>query len=192
MRSDALMWMKVAAGLHRQNSHLTIKDISDLLTEEHPLISLRGSIIKYCYGIAIELYIKWILVDSKILYSKRNHGLQQLVRKLPAPVIKKLRNIYIEFRDQYAPQFKMVEANFHGVNELALNWSTFDEFIGNLDKEKFIIGRYADPSHYSIFASLSSQMSREMNSYMDSDGFFDLGDKLLAYMPSPGDYQSSK
>ena len=59
--SDALAWMAVANGLHRQNSHVPIEDIGELLRGEHLPISLRGSVIKYCYAIAIELYFKWIL-----------------------------------------------------------------------------------------------------------------------------------
>ena len=50
MRSDALAWMEVAKGLHRQFSHIDIEDISELLRGEHLLISLRGSVIKYCYA----------------------------------------------------------------------------------------------------------------------------------------------
>ena len=83
----------------------------------------------------------------------------------------------------------MLEAHVHGVDELDLDWSTFDMFITNLIKQKFIIGRYADPSEYSLFKSLSSQRSREMNSYMDSDAFFVLGDKMLAYKPNLSDYE---
>ena len=66
IRSDALVWMAVAKGLHEQSSHLAIGDLSELLRGEHHLISLRGSVIKYCYGISIELYLKWILIEAKI------------------------------------------------------------------------------------------------------------------------------
>lgn len=187
MRSDALVWMAVSRGLHAQNAHVEISDIRDLAIGEHPLISLRGSVIKYCYGFAFELYIKWILVEAKVEYNK-NHSLRDLIKKLPSPVLDKLREIYLNYRDQYTPQLKMMEAHFHGVSELELDWSTFDNFMENLEKEKFIIARYADPTHYSIFKSLSSKMSREMNTYMDSDDFFDLGDRLLAYVPSLSDY----
>ena len=188
VRSDALVWMQVAKGLHEQNSHLKIEDISGLLRGEHPLISLRGSVIKYCYGISIELYLKWILIEAKIQY-RANHHLPQLVRKLPIPVLDRFRSIYSNYRDQYAPTFRMLEAHAHGVEELDLDWSTFDIFVENLVKQKFIRGRYADPGEYSIFQSLSLQMSREMNSYMDSDDFFVLGDKMLAYKPDLNDYE---
>ena len=33
------------------------------------------------------------------------------------------------------------------------------------------------------------QMSHEMNSYMESDDFFVLGDKILAYKPNPSAYE---
>ena len=26
-------------------------------------ISFRGSVVKYCYGLAIELYLKWLLTE---------------------------------------------------------------------------------------------------------------------------------
>ena len=188
VRSDALVWMAVARGLHHQNSQVAIKGIGDLLRGEHRPISLRGSVIKYCYGIAIELYLKWILIEAKVPY-RRNHKLPQLVRKLPAPVLERLRSIYSDYRERYASIFKIMEAHAHGAEELNLDWSTLDKFIGNLDKLKFVSGRYADPAEYSIFQSRSSQMSREMNSYMDSDDFFVLGDKLLAHKPNPSDYE---
>ena len=188
VRSDALVWMAVAKGLHEQNSHLIIEDISDLLRGEHPPISLRGSVIKYCYGISIELYLKWIVIEAKVLY-ETNHELPQLVRKLPVPILDRLRSIYSNYRDRYAPTFRILEAHAHGVSELELDWSTFDKFIENLVKQKFVVGRYADPSAYSIFQSRSKQRSREMNSYMDSDDFFVLGDKILAYKPNPSDYE---
>ena len=188
VRSDALVWMEVAKGLHEQNAHLPIEEIGDLLRREHPPISLRGSVIKYCYGISVELYFKWMLIEATIPY-KTNHKLPQLFRKLPILVLDRLRNIYSDYRDRYAPKFRMLETHAHGVEELDLDWSTLDKFIENLDKQKFVIGRYADPVEYSIFQSLSSQMSHEMNSYMESDDFFVLGDKILAYKPNPSAYE---
>ena len=187
MRSDALVWMQVAHGLHKQNSHQPIEDISELLRGEHPTISLRGSVIKYCYGIAIELYFKWILTEAKIKY-RTDHGLTQLIRKLPAPVLNELRRIYSDYQNRHSPAFRMMQAHVHGVEVLVLDWSTFDKFVENLVGQKFIVGRYANPKEYSIFQSLSTQMSHEMNSYMDSDDFFALGDRILAYMPNPSDY----
>ncbi len=188
VRSDALVWMAVAKGLHSQNSHVAIEDVSQLLQGEHPPISLHGSVIKYCYGISIELYFKWILMEAKTQYRK-THKLRQLIKKLPAPVLDKLTSIYSDYRDRCKPRFRVMEAHVHGVTELDLDWSTFDKFIKNLDKQKFIAGRYADPSGYSIFESLSAKRSREMNSYMASDDFFVLGDRMLAYKPDPSDYE---
>ena len=188
IRSDALVWMAVAKGLHEQSSHLAIWDLSELLRGEHHLISLRGSVIKYCYGISIELYLKWILIEAKIKY-RTNHELPQLVRKLPTPVLDSLRNIYSDYKEQYAPRFRIMEAHVHGVKELNLDWSTLDEFVENLVNQKFIVGRYADPSEYSIFQSLSVQRSREMNSFMDSEDFFVLAEKILAHKPNPSDYE---
>ena len=187
VRSDALAWMAVAKELHEQNAHLAISDLSALLQGEHPLISLRGSVIKYCYGLAIELYLKWILIEAKREY-KTNHKLLQIIKKIPAPVLSKLRGIYSDYQEQ-APDFRMMEANVGGVEELDLDWSSFDSFINNIDRQKFIVGRYADPKDYGIFRSISQERSREMNSYMDSIDFFVLGDKLLAYKPSLGDYE---
>ena len=187
VRSDALVWMQVGHGLHNQNSHLAIDNLSELLMGEHPAISLRGSVIKYCYGISIELYFKWILMEAKIEY-RTDHRLTQLIRKLPGPVLSELRSIYSDYRSRHSPTFRIMQAHVHGVEELALDWSTFDKFVENLVDQKFIVGRYADPKEYSIFQSLSTQMSHEMNSYMDSDDFFTLGERLLAYKPNPSDY----
>ena len=180
--------MDTARALHQQNSHLAIEDISPLLIGVDRSISLHGSVIKYCYGISLELYFKWILVEAKTP-DKKGHELPRLIRKLPPPVLDKLKSIYSDYLIRYTPKFRVMEASVHGVTELSLDWSTFENFIGNLDKQKFIVGRYADPSDYSIFQSLSAHRSREMNSYMASDDFFVLGDKVLAYEPNPRDYE---
>ena len=137
---------------------------------------------------AIELYLKWILIEANIQY-KTNHKVTSLVNRLPGSVLANLRNIYFQFERTYKPEFKMMEAHVSGVEELNLDWSTFDKFIGNIHDQKFIIGRYGDPKDYGIFLSRSSQRSREMNSYMDSKDFFALGKKLLAYKPDPSDYE---
>ena len=188
VRSDALAWMAVAQTLHKQNSHAPIEDISELLRGEHLLMSLRGSVIKYCYGISIELYLKWILIEANKAY-KTDHNLRPLLRSLPTPILERLRGIYTEYLNRDRPSFRMMEAHVHGTKELTLSWSTFDEFIANLDKQKFTIGRYADPSGYSIFQSRSANRSHEMNSYIDSDDFFALGDKILAFRPNPAEYE---
>ncbi|MCY4381639.1 MAG: hypothetical protein OXE44_00615 [Nitrospinae bacterium] len=188
MRSDALAWMITANNLHSQTYKSEIEDISSLLLEENLLISIRGSVIKYCYGFAIELYLKWILTEAKIEFQE-NHKLTPLLQKLPAPVLKNLRSKYVTHKDRNQMNFKMMNADVNGVNELNLDWSTFDNFTNNLDNQKFIIGRYASPEIYSLFPSISSNLSLEMNSYMDSNDFFDIGDTILSYIPPLDDYQ---
>ena len=188
MLSDALVWMEVAKGLHSVNAPTEIADISSLLIGEHPLISLHGSVIKYCYGFSIEMYLKWILVEAKIEY-RANHNLRQLIGRLPDPVLDKLRDVYCDYRERDRPRFRIREAHVHGVEELDLDWSTFDVFIENLDSQKFIVGRYAEPREYGIFRSRSRKRSREMNSYIASNDFFALGEKILAYRPDPIDYE---
>ena len=66
MHSDARAWMETAKALHQHVARHPIDDIGSLLVEDHPLISFRGSVIKYCYGLAVELYLKWILEEAKI------------------------------------------------------------------------------------------------------------------------------
>jgi hypothetical protein len=188
VRSDALMWMAVAKGLHLQNKQFDIEDLSDLLKGEHPAISLRGSVIKYCYGLAIELYLKWIMIEAGREY-KSDHRLPALAKKIPDPVLDRLRGIYAQYMENSQPEFKITEAHVSGVEKLSLDWSTFDKFVENIHNQKFIVGRYADPKEYGIFQSRSSNRSREMNSYMDSDDFFLLGERLLAYKPDPKDYE---
>ena len=188
VRSDALAWMGAARVLHSQASHHQISNISNLLLEEHPLISIRGSVIKYCFGFAIELYLKWILIEAEREYKTR-HDLNPLVNRLPPPVLDVLRGKYLDFQEKKKPTLRMLTANVTGVSELELDWSTFDRFINNLDNQKFIIGRYAEPERYSIVPSISERLSKEMNSYMDSSGFFDVGDNILSYVPNLNDYE---
>lgn len=190
LRSDALAWMAVAKNLHTQTSHTEIRNISSLLLGVNPLISLRGSVVKYCYGIAIELYMKWILIEAAIPY-KLNHDLSKLINKIPVPVVENIRKIYSDYWHNNQPKFKIMEAHVHGVNEVSLDWSSFDKFIKNIDNLKFIVGRYAVPADYSIFQTLSAKLSKEMNCYMDSADFFDLGEKLLSYKPNLAEYSNS-
>ena len=188
IRSDALAWMMTARELHSQLSQRQIKDINILLLREHLLISLRGSVIKYCYGLSIELYLKWILIEAKKTY-KQEHRLKSLINKLPEPVLDNLRNRYSEFCIKNQTEFRMMTADVQCVKKLELDWSTFDKFIENIDKLKFIIGRYATPESYSIIPSSSEKLSKEMNSYMDSNDFFDLADNILSYEPDLKDYE---
>ena len=190
MRSDALAWMAAARILHSQVSHLEIEDLSSLLIGVHHPISLRGSVIKYCFGLSIELYLKWILTDAGQEF-KANHELKKLINKLPPLVLTKLRERYLDFQDGKDLTLRMSIADVRGVSELKLDWSTFDRFIENLDNQKFIIGRYATPESYSIFPNLSEKLSKEMNSYLDSGGFFDIADEILSYIPARDDYRQS-
>ncbi|MDE0078898.1 MAG: hypothetical protein OXO50_15365 [Caldilineaceae bacterium] len=187
MRSDALAWMVAAKELHSQVAHQQIEDLSSLLLGVYPLMSLRGSVIKYCYGLSIELYLKWILIEAKQNF-KKSHDLRKLVNKVPPRVKTVLRKRYLAFQDGEQPTLRMATANVSGVDELKLDWSTFDKFISNLESQKFIIGRYATPESYSIYPSLSNKLSKEMNSYIDSSDFFDLADDILSYVPDLHDY----
>ena len=193
MLSDSLAWMMAAKILHSQIFKHQIKDSSSLLGGVDILFSLRGSVIKYCFGFSIELYLKWILVGANIKFRKDpKHKLKPLINKLPAPVHDNLRSIYSDFLKKNQPEFKMQIADVNSVNELKLDWSTFDKFIENLDGQKFIIGRYATPDIYTIFSSSSTELSAEMNSFMDSNSFFDLADKILSYKPDLIDYPQTK
>ena len=188
LRSDALAWMMAAKSIHAQASQNPIDDISGLLLKEHLPISLRGSVVKYCYGMAIELYMKWLLTEAKIDY-RHDHGLRKLRNKLPKPVLEAIRGIYSNYQKENQPSYRIMEAHAHGADELALDWSSFDNFVENLDSLKFILGRYAVPSDYSIFATSSEKLSKEMNAFMDSDDFFELGDRVLSHIPNLCDYE---
>lgn len=187
IRSDALAWMMAARNLHTQTCKSEIEDISSLLLEENLLISIRGSVIKYCYGFSIELYLKWILTEANIIFQE-NHKLTPLLQKLPAPVLNNLRSRYATHQVNNQMNFRMMIADVNSVNELYLDWSTFDKFINNLDSQKFIIGRYASPQNYSLFPSHSGNFSKEMNAYMDSIDFFDIANIILSYIPALDDY----
>lgn len=187
MRSDALAWMRAAKELHLRFSHHQIENLNGLLLGADPAIGIRCSVIKYCYGFSIELYLKWILTEANREFRKE-HDLGRLVNKLPCPVLNVLRRMYLDFQEKKESTLKMMSADESGVSDLELNWSTFDNFIYNLDNQKFIIGRYATPDSYSIFSSISNELSKEMNSYIDSNDFFELGDYILSYEPNPNDY----
>lgn len=188
LRSDALAWMRTARVLHSQFAHHQIRDLSSLLLGVDLPTSISCSVIKYSFGFAIELYLKWILQEAKQKFRKEHH-LRPLVNKLPPHVLNVLRERYLKFQETKKPTLRMLVADVNSVSELAMDWSTFDNFINNLDNQKFIIGRYATPEAYSIFPSnISEELSKEMNSYIDSIGFFDIGDDILLYEPNPNDY----
>ena len=182
MYSDARAWMSVANGVHRKVAVHPIHDISGPLLGEHLLISLRGSVVKYCYGFSMELYLKWILTRSRTKY-KSDHNLSRLIKKLPVTVLDNLRGIYKTFLAEREPKFTVMRASNQAVTELEFDWSTFDNFINNLDHQQFLRGRYAEPNIYSIFEPTSEELSSEMNSYIDSDDFFELADRILGYEP---------
>lgn len=191
MHSDALAWMVAAHTMHVQTSGFPIPDISHLLIDDHLPISVRGSVVKYCYGMAFELYFKWILTEAGISYherGKKGHKLAQLLGKFPDPVRDELRNRYLAYQQSAAPKFQLMMTHVHGADPVSLDWSTFDLFIRNLDHQKFTTGRYAAPSNYSMFRTLSGKLSHEMNVFMDSDDFFEWGMSILEYAPNLRDY----
>ena len=81
-----------------------------------------------------------------------------------------------------------MEADSQGVRQTNDDWSSFDEFIKNIDDNQFIVGRYATPDLYSVHRSISPTLSVEMNRYMNSKGFFEVGNLLLSYVPELQDY----
>ena len=193
MYSDARAWMDAATLLHERFSSCSIEDLTGLLKSPRQVggvrhvISDRGVVTKYCYGFALELYLKWILTEAKKTF-KENHGLSNLVHRLPAAVADNLRAIYSKYWTGNQHALKLMEADTQGVYQTNDDWSTFDKFIGNIDDNQFILGRYATPDQYSIYRSISHSLSREMNRYMDSQGFFEVGHLLLSYVPELDDY----
>lgn len=191
MRSDALAWMITSRTMHVQTSSVPIQDISNLLIGDHLPISVRGSVVKYCYGMAFELYLKWILTEAGVSYPDRGgdgHRLARLLSKLPDAVLREIGNRYLAYQQSAAPEFRLTMAHVHGVEPVTLDWSTFEQFVRNLDDQQFVTGRYAAPSNYSAFRTLSGNLSKEMNVFIDSDDFFDWGISILGYEPDLGAY----
>lgn len=79
-------------------------------------------------------------------------------------------------------------AHVHGTEEVVLDWSTFDQFVRNIEDHKFILGRYATLRDYSLSKTASTNRSHEMNTYMDHANFFALASHLLRYKPDLSDY----
>ena len=78
----------------------------------------------------------------------------------------------------------MKEINSVGVSTVVgLDWSTFECFIRNLDKQRFIMSRYATPDSYSIYPSRYGELSVEMNRFMDSADFFLVARGILSFIP---------
>ena len=190
MYSDARAWMETAKALHKHVAPYPIDDIGSLLVGEHPLISYRGSVIKYCYGFAIELYLKWILTEAKI-DPKKSHKLSTLFGQLPDPVKDNLRNLYSTHWEREKDNIKLMIADINSTKEVQSDWSTFDKFIKNIQNFNFITSRYAAPKDYSILHTFSEKLSKEMNMYMDSDGFFRVADAILSHKPDLRDYERS-
>ena len=121
MRSDSLACMLTAKEINSQISKHQIKDISGLILEEHIPISIRGSVIKYCYGLSIELYLKWILNEAEIDYNNnKDHKLNKLINKLPCIVIGNLRKIYSDFYSKDKVELKMMQVDVKNAKELQL------------------------------------------------------------------------
>ncbi len=197
MYSDARAWMDAATLLHERFSACSIDDLTGLLRRPgqvggvRHVISDRGVVIKYCYGFAVELYLKWILTEAKKKFKNRNrdgHDLTNLVHRLPAAVAARLRTIYSDYWSDNQREFRLMEADSQGVRQTNDDWSSFDEFIKNIDDNQFIVGRYATPDLYSVHRSISPTLSVEMNRYMNSKGFFEVGNLLLSYVPELQDY----
>ena len=190
MYSDALAWMEVARKLHDAVSSVEFANIADLLRGEHLPISFRGSIIKYCYGFSIELYLKWILAEARLEYST-DHKVTKLVNKMKGRrIFSQLEERYATFMNTKNPSLIMRRAHVHGIEEVSLDWSTFEIFVQNINDMKFILGRYGTMGQYSIFDTAAQQRSHEMNTYMDSQDFFALGTHLLTYIPPLSDYDT--
>ena len=185
MHSDSLAWMSVAKGLHDQLSHHEITDISALLQSDHELISYKGSVVKYCFSLAIELYFKWIYILAGEKFAHK-HPLLPLFRNLPKRAQEDISKIYDDYRAVSDPTFMIKRVTVHGSEELKLDWTTFEQFLGNVDKLEFTIGRYAAPGEYSIFESKLEPERQNMNTYMVSNDFFELASRIMSYSPNPG------
>ena len=79
--------------IHHQSVQLPMIDLIQLLAGTHTAISLRGSVVKYCYGLSLELYFKWILTEAQIRFPER-HELCNLYRRLPVKVQNELTILY--------------------------------------------------------------------------------------------------
>ena len=157
---------------------------------EHLPISFRGSVIKYCYGFSIELYLKWILSEARLKYST-DHKVTKLVNKMKGRrIFGKLEGRYADFMKTRKPTLVMCRAHVHGIEDVSLDWSTFELFVRNIKDMKFILGRYGTMQQYSTFDTASRERSHEMNTYMDSQDFFALGSHLLTYKPPLSDYDA--
>ena len=183
MYLDARAWMDTAAGLHGQFKDDMSSNLRDMFGETcFHIISFRGSVIKYCYGLAVELYLKWLLTENNIKFNA-DHRLRKLMRLLPDRIVGRLRILYSSLYCDHM-NLAMKEINSAGISSVAgLDWSTFDSYVGNLEAQRFVVGRYATPESYSIFPSREGELSVEMNRYMDSIDFFHIATGILSFIP---------
>ena len=193
MYLDARAWLHAAKRFHDESLEVAMPDdLRSMFGEmEAHIICYRGSLIKYCYALAIELYLKWLLTEYSIGFAKR-HGISDLIPLLPSPVLTKLRQIYAGALMKSRDGFRLMEIDAEGVREVKdLDWSDFDSFVGNIDTQRFVMGRYATPQDYSIYRSRFGELWVEMNRYMDSMTFFDVADEIVAFVPGyrAGDQQ---
>lgn len=93
MHSDSMAWMSVAKGLHDQLAGHDITDISALLQRDHELISYKGSIIKYCFSLAVELYFKWLYILAGKKFAHK-HSLLSIFKNLPQKAQDDMNKIY--------------------------------------------------------------------------------------------------
>ena len=185
MYVDARAWLDAAQRIHQESMQSPMPDdLRSMFGQMQPhVISFRGSLVKYCYGLAIELYVKWLLTENNIEFDK-NHRLSSLIPLLPQPIVDRLRSTYSACYAEHQDGFRFMEIDAEGTREVKdLDWSTFDSFVENLEEQRFLIARYATPQDYSIFRSRFGELSVEMNRYIDSMGFFDTASKLMSFVP---------
>ena len=136
------------------------------------------------------MYLKWILSEAGLEYST-DHKVTKLVNKMKGRrIFDQLEKRYADFMNAKNPSLVMRRAHVHGIEEVSLDWSTFEMFVRNINDMKFILGRYGTMQQYSNFDTASQQRSHEMNTYMDSQDFFALGSHLLTYIPPLSDYDT--
>ena len=185
MYLDARAWLDTAKRLHQESTQSPMPaDLRSAFGQmERHVISFRGSLVKYCYGLAIELYLKWLLTENNIVFDK-NHKVSCLVPLLPQPIAARLRSIYSAYYAKHLTGFRFMEIDAEGIREVGgVDWSTFDSFVENLEVQRFLMGRYATPQDYSIFRSRLGELSVEMNRYMDSIDFFDVAIRIISFVP---------
>ena len=188
MYYDARAWLETARVVHEGTSNHDIEDLMGMLHQSPPantnphVISYRGSVVTYCYGISIEIYLKWLLTKLKIDY-REDHRVAHKFGLLPSQHRNELRAIYGKYWASHRNGFMFFEIDTSGRRETGDDWSTLDCFLENIDRHKFITGRYATPESYSVVRSISTKLQREMNRYMASAAFFEVARELFSYTP---------